>query len=392
MVKRMNKIEKLIDELCPDGVELKSIGEICQISRGRVISKDYLIINAGEYPVYSSQTANQGIFGRINTYDYNGEYVTWTTDGANAGSVFYRNGKFSITNVCGLLKPKENNLDTKYLSYVLGITAKSYVSAGMGNPKLMSNVTAKIKIPIPPLAIQEEIIKILDNFTQLEEELEEELEARKRQYEHYRENLLTFDEREGGVRRAALSEITDFMNGKGHEKNIDENGEYIVVNSKFVSTEGKVKKYSVEQICPTFKKNILMVMSDLPNGRALAKCFYVDQNDKYTLNQRICALTVKDNDNLNAKYLFYILNRNKQLLRHDNGADQTNLRKNDILKIKIPVPEMSEQKRIVFILDKFDALVSDISIGLPAELNARKKQYEYYREKLLTFRENEHAK
>jgi len=123
----------------------------------------------------------------------------------------------------------------------------------------------------------------------------------------------------------------------------------------------------------------------LPNGKALAKCFYVDENDKYTLNQRICALTVKNNEKLNAKFLFYILNRNKQLLRYDSGADQTNLRKDDILEIKIPVPSIAEQERIVKILDKFDALVNDISIGLPAELSARRQQYEHYRGKLLDF-------
>jgi type I restriction enzyme S subunit len=108
MPKRQSRIEKLIAELCPEGVAFKSIGEICQINRGRVMSKDYLRNNAGEYPVYSSQTVDDGVFGRINTYDYDGEYLTWTTDGANAGSIFYRNGKFSITNVCGLIYLGDN--------------------------------------------------------------------------------------------------------------------------------------------------------------------------------------------------------------------------------------------------------------------------------------------
>jgi type I restriction enzyme S subunit len=185
MNKPLNKIEKLIAELCPDGVEVKSIGEICQINRGRVMSKDYLRNNAGEYPVYSSQTVEDGVFGRINTYDYDGEYLTWTTDGANAGSIFYRNGKFSITNVCGLLKVKVDGVNTKFLLYILATVSKKHVSAGMGNPK--------IKIPIPPLAIQQEIVKILDTFTTLEAELEAELNARRKQYEYYRGKLLTFE-------------------------------------------------------------------------------------------------------------------------------------------------------------------------------------------------------
>jgi len=194
---KMNTIEKLIAELCPEGVELKSIGEICQINRGRVMSKDYLRNNAGEYPVYSSQTLEDGVFGRIKTYDYDGEYLTWTTDGANAGSLFYRNGKFSITNVCGLLKVKVDGVDTKFLLYILATVSKKYISAGMGNPKIMSNVMEKIEIPIPPLAEQERIVAILDKFDALINDisvgLPAELKARRKQYEYYREKLLTFE-------------------------------------------------------------------------------------------------------------------------------------------------------------------------------------------------------
>ena len=89
----MSRLEELIAEFCPDGVEYKSVADIALISRGRVMSKDYIKENQGEYPVYSSQTENNGELGHISTYDYNGEYLTWTTDGANAGSIFYRNGK-----------------------------------------------------------------------------------------------------------------------------------------------------------------------------------------------------------------------------------------------------------------------------------------------------------
>jgi type I restriction enzyme S subunit len=102
----MSKIDELIAQYCPNGVEFKKLKDIFKISRGRVMSKEYLSQNRGEYPVYSSQTANNGQIGKISTYDYDGEYLTWTTDGANAGTIFYRNEKFSITNVCGLLVPE----------------------------------------------------------------------------------------------------------------------------------------------------------------------------------------------------------------------------------------------------------------------------------------------
>ena len=180
-----------------------------------------------------------------------------------------------------------------------------------------------------------------------------------------------------GVKFYKLDEIVDFLNGKGHEKNIVENGRYIVVNSKFISTDGDTKKFSNEQTCPVYKDDILMVMSDLPNGRALAKCFYVEDDDKYTLNQRICALRVKDKDLINTRFLYYYSNRNSQLLRYDNGVDQTNLKKDDILNIRVAVPPLEVQCEIVHILDDFTLLSAELS----AELKARQNQYNYYRDK-----------
>ena len=188
------------------------------------------------------------------------------------------------------------------------------------------------------------------------------------------------------VRYEKLKDLVTFRNGKGHEKSITENGKYIVVNSKFISTNGDVRKYSEEQLCPLYENDILMVMSDLPNGRALAKCYIVDENDKYTLNQRIGAFTNNDTNKIITRFLLYVLNRNKQLLKYDNGVDQTNLRKEDILNISVPIPSKEVQERIVYFLDMYESICSDITIGLPGEIEARQKQYEYYRDKLLDFK------
>nr|WP_258529802.1 restriction endonuclease subunit S [Enterococcus faecium] len=237
----------------------------------------------------------------------------------------------------------------------------------------------KILIPIPPLRVQEEIVRILDTFT----ELTAELAARKKQYTYYRDKLLTFEE--GEVEWKALGEVTEFSNGKGHEKDIIEDGKYIVVNSKFISTDGQVAKYSNKQICPLIIDDILIVMSDLPNGKALSKTFIVDKNDKYTLNQRIGKISVKNKQVLLPKFLQYFLNRTPQLLKYNNGVDQTNLRKAQILGIQVPIPPLSEQERIVSILDKFDTLTTSITEGLPREIELRQKQYEYYRNMLLSF-------
>lgn len=198
----MTYIDEMMKELCPDGVEWKELGdlEVAKLSRGKVMSKQFLEENKGEFPVYSSQTANNGEIGKISSFDFDGEYITWTTDGANAGTVFYRQGKFSITNVCGLVDIQNDKLLTKFVYYYLTITTKKYVSSGMGNPKLMSNVMAKIKVPIPPLEIQQEIVQILDKFTEYVTELTAELTLRQKQYNYFRDYLLNFDNDSSGGR------------------------------------------------------------------------------------------------------------------------------------------------------------------------------------------------
>lgn len=181
-------------------VRWMKMSDIAKLSRGHVISKDYLQNNAGIYPVYSSQTANNGELGQINTYDYNGNYLTWTTDGAYAGTIFKRKGCFSITNVCGLIALTSELVNLDYLYYWLKITAPSYVYKGMGNPKLMSNVMESILIPIIPLSEQQRIVSILDRFdrltTDLTQGLPAEIEKTAEQYEYYRDKLLTFKRKE----------------------------------------------------------------------------------------------------------------------------------------------------------------------------------------------------
>ena len=145
------------------------MSEVCRISRGTVISKDYLRDHPGRYPVYSSQTLNNGIFGYIDTFAYDFESLTWTTDGANAGSIFFhQNEKFTITNVCGLLQVLDpSRVSTRFMYYVLSAEAPKYVSAGMGNPKLMAGTMGEIQIELPSLKKQNEIVAVLDKFDAL---------------------------------------------------------------------------------------------------------------------------------------------------------------------------------------------------------------------------------
>ena len=260
-------------------------------------------------------------------------------------------------------------------------TMSSFASVDM-------NGFRKFPIPIPPLSVQTEIVKILDVLTALTSELTSELILRQKQYEYYREKLLSFDSLEqlnSGGGKKKLIDVAYFQNGKGHEKNIDENGSFIVINSKFISTNGTVKKYCNDQLVPLFKEDILIVMSDLPNGKALAKTFFVTEDNKYTLNQRIGRITVKEGGELLPSFVNHFLNRNKQLTKYDNGTDQTNLRKDQILDVVIPIPPLEQQQRIVSILDKFETLTHSITEGLPLAIEQSQKRYEYYRELLLNF-------
>ena len=147
-----------------------------------------------------------------------------------------------------------------------------------------------------------------------------------------------------------IGNVCAFTNGKAHEQNVVEYGEYIIVNSKFISSDGVVKKYSNKQICPLFKNDIVMVMSDVPNGKAMSKCFCIDKDNKYTLNQRICALRTKQ---IPLYYMMQI-NRNDYFMKFDDGVKQTNLRKDDVLACPVYSTTIKEQTKIADFLSLID--------------------------------------
>lgn len=385
----MSRIDELIQQLCPDGVEYKPLGELCFLSRGKVISKDYLRDHPGIYPVFSSQTADDGVFGRIDSFEYDGEYLTWTTDGANAGSVFFRSGRFNITNVCGLIKLKLPEIRLRFLFYWLRVVAPSYVNAGMGNPKLMSNVMGTIQCPVPPLSVQEEIVRILDKFTALEAELEAELEARRKQYEFYRDQLLTFGDE---VEWKPLGEVC------GDIENI-----------RWTEVKNKVFCYiDLSSVDRDFHK--ITTVSEITNETAPSRAQQIVQINDILLGttrpllKRFCIIPEKYNGQICSTgycvlrpiqtvvlplWIYYQISLQRfydYIEKYQKGASYPAISDSDVKRYKIPVPPLAEQERIVAILDKFDALVNDISSGLPAELEMRRKQYEYYRDRLLTFK------
>lgn len=364
----------------------KPLGEVAELKRGRVLSKTFLQDNKGNYPVYSSQTALNGEIGRISTYDFNQEALTWTTDGANAGTVFYRKGKFSITNVCGLITIDDTNeLNYKFLFYWLSVEAQKYVYAGMGNPKLMSNQVAKILIPLPPLSVQEEIVRILDKFTTLEAELD----CRKRQYEYYRNQLLSF--KDGSVTWKSLGAVIKptvnikWSKAKQVYRYIDLTSVNIETRTIFATEE------ITSETAPSRAKKIVLANDVIfattrPTQMRITvvPCEYNNQ----VASTGYCVLRADDKQVL-SKWIYFLLSTNKfRTFLEDNqsGTAYPAISDSKLKEFQIPVPPLSEQERIVSILDKFDTLVNSISEGLPKEIGLRRKQYEYYREQLLSFR------
>ena len=405
----MSRLEELIAELCPDGVEYKPLNALGKFYGGLTgKSKNDFTNGNATFISYRNVYSNPAL-------DTNPSDTVKIADGENQRTLAYGDvvftGSSETPDECGFssvvtqypTKPLYLNsfcfffrfddlssiepdfmkhlFRSSNLRYQIGKTASGVTRFNVSKEKM-----GKVSIPLPPLSVQREIVKILDSFTELTAELTAgltaELTARQKQYEYYHRVLLSFDT---NIEHLPLRELVAFRNGKGHEKDIVENGKYIVVNSKFISTNGQTKKYTSKQICPLYIDDILMVMSDLPNGKALAKCFHVKENNVFSLNQRIGAFHVISKS-VTTRFLFHILNRNPQLLRYDNGADQTNLRKDEILDILIPIPSIDTQNSIISLLDSFDSLCTKMRIGLPAEIAARQKQYEYYRDKLLNFR------
>lgn len=383
----------ILEEIQNCSVEWKELGDknVAKLSRGKVMSKQFLEENKGEYPVYSSQTANNGEIGRISGFEYDGEYITWTTDGANAGTVFYRKGKFSITNVCGLVEINSDQLLTKFVYYYLTISTKKYVSSGMGNPKLMSNVMRKIKIPILPLEIQEKIVQILDKFTDYVTDLTSELTSRKKQYYFYRDKLLSFEDEIYQVEWKTLSEIAkDFGRGKSKHRprndarlyggdipfiqtgDIREAGKWIENYSQTYSAFGlqQSKQWEKGTLCITIAANIA------ETGLLGFDACFPDSIIGFVANPKF-AIT---------EYVYYYLNSIKDYLANKSyGSAQDNLNLSTFSSLKIPVPSLEIQSRIVQVLDNFDTVCNDLKIGLPKEIELRQKQYEYFRDKLLTF-------
>lgn len=269
-----------------------------------------------------------------------------------------------------VLKTKKNT-SKEYLFNIIQSHAfiqAANVSSGSKMPRADWNYVESFPITIiKSLSEQQRIAKILAAWNKAIK-LQQQLIENKKQYKKaVMKKLLTGEVRFKGFetskwRLKSLEEVAFFKNGKGHETVVDENGDFIIVNSKFISTEGNTIKRTNHNLSPLIKDEITLVMSDIPDGKALAKCFLVPESNQYSLNQRICSLKAKEGTD--SHFLYYTLNRNQYFLGFNNGVSQTNLRKEEVLECPLMMPIIDEQKKIASFL-----------IGIDTEIKALEKEF-----------------
>ena len=237
--------------------------------------------------------------------------------------------------------------------------------------KMLNNLT----IPLPPKSTQLAIVSELDKINELICLKKEQLKdfdnlAQSLFYEMFGDPV----ENEKGWEVKKIKDIAKYYNGVAHEQDVDKDGNFVLINAKFISSEGHIKKYTSIQRFPLLKNDIVMVLSDLPNGKSLAKCFLIDEDNKYTLNQRICCFRGFEGSSV---YLKNIINRNPYLLSFDNGKGQTNLRKGDVEKIPIPLPPLSLQRLFAQRIEQIEREKSEVqkSIQDLETLLASRMQY-----------------
>lgn len=396
----MSKLEQLIKELCPDGVEYKNLGGtngIAEIGTGNCNTVD--AIKNGKYKFYvrSAQIL------KIDTYEFDEECIITSGDGAGVGKILhYVNGKFNLHQRAYRIKINNSLITTKFLFCLMKNNFERYIldsSVSSSVTSIRKHMLEKYTVPIPPLPIQEEIVRILDTFnetqTELINQLEEELKARKQQYEFHRDSLLTFGD---DVEYKPLDKIkTDMYRGSGIKRDqvtkkgipCVRYGEIYTIYNLFFD---ECVSHTLEEDIPNKKYfgygDIIFAIT----GESIED---IAKSTVYLGHERCLAGgdTVVMKHNENPKFLSYALSTKDARMQKSKGKVKNKVVHSSIpslKEIKIPIPSTEEQQRIVTILDNLDSQVTEITNKLSEEISARKQQYEYYRDKLLTFKELKH--
>lgn len=381
----MSKLENLIKDLCPNGVQYSSIGSLITRIRERgkdnkdtqqvyVVSNTLGMVKAEEFrenTIHSEDTSNYTVI-KPNMYAYNPSRL-------NIGSI-----AMLKDNAPGLVSPMyvvfsidEQKIMKEYFEYNI---KSSFVRNKIKTLKEEGarfrfdfNRWEWIQIAIPPLPVQQEIVRILDNFTELSLELSLEHIARKKQYDYYKKSLLS---QSNTVFVTKLGEVATLKTGSKLKEILEEKDKFEYINAG-TSNSGYARDFNCGGDTVT-----------TPSRGQGGIGFVGYQKNSFWLGPLCYRIKSKDTNILLNRYLYHYLSCfNDRILHYKNAGGTPSVNASDLVNIAIDIPSIDEQKRIIAILDSFDTLCNDLTSGLPAEIEARRKQYEYYRDKLLTFKE-----
>ena len=391
----MSKIFDLINKSCSEGVKFDELGVICKsLTKGTLKQED--LIDKGAYPVVNS---SRDYYGFYNKYNNEANAFTIASRGEYAGFVKFIDCKFWAGGLCYPYTSKdEDYILTKFIFYFLKSIEKKNMDILVARgsiPALNKSDFDKVKVPVPSIEVQREIVRILDSFTLLTAELTAELTARKKQYEFYRDFLLNFNEDQSEIEWDIIDNIFIMKNGytpSKANKDFWENGTISWYRMEDIRENGRILSESIQKITPQavkggklIPKNSIIVATTATIGEhALAIA------DSFLMNQQFTSFTIREllKDKLDIKFVFYYFFKICEWCKQNtNSSSFPSVDMAKLKKVKFPVPSPQTQQKVIEILDKFDTLVNSITDGLPREIELRRKQYEYYREKLLNFTE-----
>ena len=399
---KMSKLKELIQQYCPDGVPNKTLGELGKFFGGLTgKSKDDFTDGNAKFITYKNVYANPAlqidVEDRVKIADgekqrtlqygdvvFTGSSETPDECGISSVVTVKTEEKLYLNSFCFFFRFDDLSImlpdfakhlfRSNELRYQIGKTA-----SGVTRYNVSKKLMEKVSIPVPPLPLQREIVRILDKFTERTAALTAELVARKKQYEFYRDKLLTFGDVRGGATSdvvwKSLAEIADISTGSSNTDDAVEGGCYPF----FVRSQQPLAKDEYE-----YDEEAIITAGD---GVGVGKVFHYI-NGKYALHQRAYRIHPAT-DGLLGKYLYhyFVATFPKYIGQQMYQGSVPSIRRPMLNKFQVAIPSLDVQSRIVNVLDNFDAICSDLKIGLPAEIEARKKQYEFYREKLLAFHE-----
>ena len=409
----MSKLDELIRGLCPDGVEYKKLGEIATVLRG-----------ASPRPIkkYITNDSDGVNWIKIGDVPVGSKYITQseekiTKEGAEK-SRYVRKGDFILSNSMSFGRPYILAIDgcihdgwlsisnfkdvflSDYLYYLLSSSAiqqemKKRASFGGAVQNLNADIVKALVLPVPPIEVQREIVRMLDNYTksvvELQKQLTAEFTARKTQYNYYRDYLLSYKD---NVKKYTIAELADTNIGLAtsvtqHKRN---SGVVLIHNSDIQPNKVVLKsiEYVSEEFAEKNKKKVLRKgdIITVHTGDVGTSAVIDDEFDG-AIGFTTITTRIRDRKKITPEYLCHYLNSRqcKRDIERVTISDRNNLNQKNYEKLTVPVPPLDVQSRIVNVLDNFEKICSDLNIGLPAEIEARQKQYEYYRDKLLTFAE-----